>query len=289
MVSTAARVADQRWSDVAARLRLAIFAHGAPAAPGGRRRTSAPARLSRRWATIDVHGPLTPSELAELERVQRPTATRIVARLELEAPDPARPDPADGRRSLVSATPAGAALLRRLRNAQERLPGAPAARARPRRGRDARARRRDPRAPLEDGERRGERRRSAAPSHSLAVPNYRRYFAGQLVSLSGNWMQMVAEMWLILALTGSGVAVGRDLRAAVPADARSSAPGAGCSPTASRSARLLIVTQTLMAIPALALWARDRAPASSRRGWSSPSSSPAERSTRSTTRPGRAS
>jgi MFS family permease len=43
---------------------------------------------------------------------------------------------------------------------------------------------------------------------SLKIPNFRRYFAGQLVSLSGNWMQMIAEMWLVLALTGSGLAVG---------------------------------------------------------------------------------
>ncbi len=43
---------------------------------------------------------------------------------------------------------------------------------------------------------------------SLQIPNFRRYFAGQLVSLSGNWMQMIAEMWVILSLTGSGVAVG---------------------------------------------------------------------------------
>lgn len=43
---------------------------------------------------------------------------------------------------------------------------------------------------------------------SLRVPNYRRYFTGQLVSLTGNWMQMVAEIWLVLTLTGSGVAVG---------------------------------------------------------------------------------
>ena len=43
---------------------------------------------------------------------------------------------------------------------------------------------------------------------SLRVPNYRRYFVGQLVSLSGNWMQTVAEIWVILSLTGSGVAVG---------------------------------------------------------------------------------
>ncbi|MCA1598496.1 MAG: hypothetical protein LC769_05655, partial [Chloroflexi bacterium] len=43
---------------------------------------------------------------------------------------------------------------------------------------------------------------------SLGVPNYRRYFAGQVVSVSGNWMQNVAEMWLIVQLTGSGAAVG---------------------------------------------------------------------------------
>jgi MFS family permease len=43
---------------------------------------------------------------------------------------------------------------------------------------------------------------------SLQIPNYRRYFVGQLVSLSGNWMQTVAEIWVILSLTGSGVAVG---------------------------------------------------------------------------------
>ena len=43
---------------------------------------------------------------------------------------------------------------------------------------------------------------------SLSIPNFRRYFAGQLVSLSGNWMQTIAEIWLILSLTGSGLAVG---------------------------------------------------------------------------------
>jgi MFS family permease len=43
---------------------------------------------------------------------------------------------------------------------------------------------------------------------SLQVPNYRRYLVGQLASLSGNWMQMVAEIWVLLTLTGSGVAVG---------------------------------------------------------------------------------
>ncbi len=43
---------------------------------------------------------------------------------------------------------------------------------------------------------------------SLHVPNYRRYFAGQVVSVSGNWIQNVAVMWLMVQLTGDGLAVG---------------------------------------------------------------------------------
>jgi DNA-binding MarR family transcriptional regulator len=38
--------------------------------------------LSAALATIDVHGPVTPSELAEVVRVKRPTATRSIANLE---------------------------------------------------------------------------------------------------------------------------------------------------------------------------------------------------------------
>ena len=61
--------------------------------------------------TIACHGPLTPSELAAREKIQRPTATRVLARLE-EAELIARAaDPADRRSSLVAATPAGHALL----------------------------------------------------------------------------------------------------------------------------------------------------------------------------------
>jgi MFS family permease len=43
---------------------------------------------------------------------------------------------------------------------------------------------------------------------SLRVPNYRRYFSGQVISITGNWMQIVGEMWLMVKLTGSGAAVG---------------------------------------------------------------------------------
>ncbi len=43
---------------------------------------------------------------------------------------------------------------------------------------------------------------------SLRVPNYRRYFIGQLISVTGVWMQVVALSWLTLDLTGSGTSLG---------------------------------------------------------------------------------
>jgi MFS family permease len=43
---------------------------------------------------------------------------------------------------------------------------------------------------------------------SLSVRNYRLYFVGQIVSMSGTWMQSVAQAWLVLELTGSGIALG---------------------------------------------------------------------------------
>jgi MFS family permease len=38
--------------------------------------------------------------------------------------------------------------------------------------------------------------------------NYRLFFSGQVVSVSGTWMQNIAAAWLVLELTGSPVAVG---------------------------------------------------------------------------------
>src|SRR4051795_13348460 len=62
-------------------------------------------------ATVDCHGPLTPSELATRERIQRPTATRVLARLEEAGLIERTADPTDRRSSLVTATDAGRALL----------------------------------------------------------------------------------------------------------------------------------------------------------------------------------
>ncbi len=66
-------------------------------------------------ATLERSGPLAPSELAKLERIKRPTATRIIAKLTDAGLVERTPDPEDGRCALVSVTAAGRALLRKLR------------------------------------------------------------------------------------------------------------------------------------------------------------------------------
>ncbi|MGB2710772.1 MAG: MFS transporter, partial [Conexibacter sp.] len=89
---------------------------------------------------------------------------------------------------------------------------------------------------------------------SFEVPNFRRYFGGQIVSLSGTWMQTIAETWLVLELTHSGVAVGL---AAALQFAPMLLGGAWAGLLADRlpKRRLLIATQIGMALPALALLA----------------------------------
>jgi MFS family permease len=43
---------------------------------------------------------------------------------------------------------------------------------------------------------------------ALSVRNFRLFFVGQLISVSGTWMQSVAQGWLVLQLTGSSVDLG---------------------------------------------------------------------------------
>jgi MFS family permease len=52
------------------------------------------------------------------------------------------------------------------------------------------------------------RRHIRRPFAPLSVPNYRRFFVGQVFARCGVWIQTVAEIWLVLRLTGSGVALG---------------------------------------------------------------------------------
>jgi DNA-binding MarR family transcriptional regulator len=75
--------------------------------------------LASALATISRHGPLTPSELAARERIQRPTATRLLAKLEAPGLVTRTADPEDGRSALVAITPAGDALLAEVRTRKD--------------------------------------------------------------------------------------------------------------------------------------------------------------------------
>jgi MFS family permease len=90
--------------------------------------------------------------------------------------------------------------------------------------------------------------------NSLEVPNYRRYFVGQVISLSGNWMQNVTALWLVLSLTNSGFAVGLTTALQFLPMLLFGAYG-GLLADRIPKRRLLLVTQTLMTIPAAGLFA----------------------------------
>jgi DNA-binding MarR family transcriptional regulator len=104
-------------SDLASRLRLDI------ARMARRLRQEAGAELSpssaAALATIERHGPLTPSELAVRERVQRPTVTRVLARLEAAGLVARAADPGDRRSCLVTISPEGRELLAVLRTRKD--------------------------------------------------------------------------------------------------------------------------------------------------------------------------
>src|SRR5215213_582766 len=75
--------------------------------------------LSAALATVDRFGPLTPTELAARERVQRPTITRVVCRLEEAGLVSRAADPADGRSALITVSPAGRQVLAEIRTRKD--------------------------------------------------------------------------------------------------------------------------------------------------------------------------
>ncbi|HEY1276892.1 MAG TPA: MarR family transcriptional regulator [Thermoleophilaceae bacterium] len=109
-----AAIANTTTPDLASRLRLAITR------TARRLRQEADGGLSPSMtsalATVERRGPLTPSRLAELERIQRPTATRVATRLEEAGLVERAVDPLDGRSRVLRVTPEGRALLRRVRS-----------------------------------------------------------------------------------------------------------------------------------------------------------------------------
>jgi DNA-binding MarR family transcriptional regulator len=64
-------------------------------------------------ASIERHGALTPSELAAIERIQRPTATRILAALAEAALVTREPDASDRRSARLTITRSGSTVLAR--------------------------------------------------------------------------------------------------------------------------------------------------------------------------------
>jgi DNA-binding MarR family transcriptional regulator len=108
---------SSRTPQLASRLRLAVARTARrlrQEAGGGLSPT-----LSAALASIDRHGPLTPSELADRERVKRPTATRLLATLEEGGLIARTSDPSDRRSSLIAITPEGRELMRTLRTRKD--------------------------------------------------------------------------------------------------------------------------------------------------------------------------
>jgi MFS family permease len=87
---------------------------------------------------------------------------------------------------------------------------------------------------------------------SLAVPNYRRYYAGQAVSLTGTWMQMTAQAWLVLTLTHSAVALGI-IVALQTLPVLLLTPYGGVVADRSDKRRIMVALQGAMAVQALVL------------------------------------
>ena len=113
MVTSGTKGAERDLSGLAAHLRLVVTR------TARRLRQQAgtdlgPSQLSA-LASIERHGPLTPSELAEIERIQRPSATRIVARLEEAELVERVADPTDRRSFTVGINAEGRALMNKLR------------------------------------------------------------------------------------------------------------------------------------------------------------------------------
>jgi DNA-binding MarR family transcriptional regulator len=111
----ATRPTDTSIDDTAVHLRDAIVRTSRRLRQEAATETGLSPATTAALATINRSGPLTPSELAELERVKRPTMTRTLACLEREGLVERTRDPADGRSSLVAINDAGRERLARLR------------------------------------------------------------------------------------------------------------------------------------------------------------------------------
>ena len=87
---------------------------------------------------------------------------------------------------------------------------------------------------------------------SLSVPNYRRYFIGQAISLIGTWMQTTAQSWLVLTLTKSAGDLGLVV-AFQTLPVLLIGPYGGVIADRVDKRRFMVVLQSLMGVQALVL------------------------------------
>lgn len=87
---------------------------------------------------------------------------------------------------------------------------------------------------------------------ALSIPNYRRYFVGQAISLIGTWMQLTAQSWLVLVLTGSAADLGLVV-ALQTLPMLLLGPYGGVIADRVDKRRLMVVLQSLMGVQALVL------------------------------------
>ncbi len=87
---------------------------------------------------------------------------------------------------------------------------------------------------------------------SLGHKNYRLFYGGQLISLTGTWMQIVAQSWLVYRLTGSAATLGFVAFAGqIPGFVL--APIGGTIADSFSRHRILVTTQTLAMLLAFVL------------------------------------
>lgn len=87
---------------------------------------------------------------------------------------------------------------------------------------------------------------------ALSVRNYRTYLSGQSISLIGTWMQMTAQAWLVLTLTGSSTVLGLVV-ALQTLPVLLVGPYGGVIADRVDKLRLITVAQALMGVQALVL------------------------------------
>jgi len=95
---------------------------------------------------------------------------------------------------------------------------------------------------------------TAETFRSLRQRNFRLFFVGQVISQAGTWVQSVALVWLVLTLTHSGVALGVTT-ALQFLPVLLLGPWGGLAADRFDNRRLLIVSQTLAGLQALAMGA----------------------------------